>query len=123
MLGILYVMLESNSQIPSQIVVVWQAPPPKAVWLLGADDYDEADVPADAFVIYQGHHGDRGATRADIILPGAAYTEKSGTYVNFEGRPQITRVCPLSPPPPHPAYRDTSPVSFLPEAERIVDGI
>lgn len=68
-----------------------EAPPPKAVWLLGADDFDEADVPSDAFVIYQGHHGDRGANRADVILPGAAYTEKSGTYVNFEGRPQITR--------------------------------
>jgi NADH dehydrogenase (ubiquinone) Fe-S protein 1 len=68
-----------------------EAPPPKAVYLLGADDYEEADVPADAFVIYQGHHGDRGAIRADVVLPGGAYTEKSGTYVNFEGRTQITR--------------------------------
>ena len=40
----------------------------------------------------QGHHGDRGAIRADVVLPGGAYTEKSGTYVNFEGRTQITRV-------------------------------
>ena len=40
----------------------------------------------------QGHHGDRGALRADVILPGGAYTEKNGTYVNFEGRPQRTRV-------------------------------
>ena len=40
----------------------------------------------------KGHHGDRGAERADIILPGAAYTEKSATFVNFEGRPQRTRV-------------------------------
>jgi NADH-quinone oxidoreductase subunit G len=39
-------------------------------------------------VIYQGHHGDRGAARADVILPGAAYTEKNGTYVNTEGRVQ-----------------------------------
>jgi NADH-quinone oxidoreductase subunit G len=54
---------------------------------LGAD---EIDVPAGAFVIYQGTHGDRGAQRADIILPGAAYTEKSATYVNTEGRPQVT---------------------------------
>jgi NADH-quinone oxidoreductase subunit G len=54
---------------------------------LGAD---EIDMPAGAFVIYQGTHGDRGAQRADIILPGAAYTEKSATYVNTEGRPQIT---------------------------------
>ena len=43
-------------------------------------------------VLLQGHHGDRGAIRADVVLPGGAYTEKSGTYVNFEGRTQITRV-------------------------------
>ena len=54
---------------------------------LGAD---EVDVPAGAFVIYQGTHGDRGAHRADVILPGAAYTEKSATYVNTEGRVQMT---------------------------------
>ena len=40
----------------------------------------------------QGHHGDRGAARADVVLPGAAYTEKSATYVNFEGRAQHTQV-------------------------------
>jgi len=67
------------------------APPPKFVYLLGADDYPEAAVPAGAFVVYQGHHGERGAARADVVLPGAAYTEKSGVYVNFEGRPQQTR--------------------------------
>ena len=44
---------------------------------------------ASAFVIYQGTHGDRGAHRADVILPGAAYTEKNGTYVNTEGRVQL----------------------------------
>jgi NADH-quinone oxidoreductase subunit G len=54
---------------------------------LGAD---EIDVPAGAFVVYQGTHGDRGAMRADVILPAAAYTEKSATYVNTEGRPQMT---------------------------------
>jgi NADH-quinone oxidoreductase subunit G len=43
-------------------------------------------------VIYQGHHGDRGAHRADVILPGAAYTEKNATYVNTEGRVQQTRL-------------------------------
>ena len=43
---------------------------------------------AGTFVVYQGHHGDAGAQRADVILPGAAYTEKSGTYVNTEGRVQ-----------------------------------
>src|SRR5205823_12871272 len=44
-----------------------------------------------AFVIYQGHHGDRGARRADVVLPGASYTEKEGTYVNTEGRAQLGR--------------------------------
>jgi NADH-quinone oxidoreductase subunit G len=56
------------------------------LFLLGAD---EIDVPAGPFVIYQGTHGDKGAHRADVILPGAAYTEKSGTYVNTEGRVQV----------------------------------
>lgn len=64
---------------------------PKIVWLLGADEIDSSDIPTGAFVIYQGHHGDRGAKFADIILPGAAYTEKNGTYVNTEGRAQMTR--------------------------------
>ncbi|KAF8071212.1 NADH dehydrogenase [ubiquinone] iron-sulfur protein 1 [Scenedesmus sp. PABB004] len=63
----------------------------KFVYLLGADDWADAEVPADAFVVYQGHHGDKGAARADVVLPGAAYTEKAGTYVNFEGRVQATR--------------------------------
>lgn len=57
------------------------------VYLLGSDEIDMAKLKS-AFVIYQGHHGDRGAAAADIILPGAAYTEKSGTYVNTEGRVQ-----------------------------------
>jgi len=50
---------------------------------------DEIAVEPGAFVIYQGTHGDRGAPRADVILPGAVYTEKSGTYVNTEGRVQL----------------------------------
>jgi NADH-quinone oxidoreductase subunit G len=53
---------------------------------LGAD---EIDIEPGAFVVYIGTHGDRGAHRADVILPGAAYTEKSGIYVNTEGRPQF----------------------------------
>ena len=53
---------------------------------LGADEIEIAPGP---FVIYQGTHGDRGAHRADVILPGAAYTEKSGTFVNTEGRVQL----------------------------------
>jgi NADH-quinone oxidoreductase subunit G len=59
-----------------------------ALWLLGADEFDTAAIGRDTFVIYQGHHGDAGARRADVILPGAAYTEKHGTYVNMEGRVQ-----------------------------------
>jgi NADH-quinone oxidoreductase subunit G len=58
------------------------------LWLLGADEFDMGRIGADTFVVYQGHHGDRGAARADVILPGAAYTEKPGTYVNTEGRVQ-----------------------------------
>eukprot|EP01025_Chloroclados_australasicus_P017596 TRINITY_DN18982_c0_g1_i1.p3 TRINITY_DN18982_c0_g1~~TRINITY_DN18982_c0_g1_i1.p3 ORF type:complete len:199 (-),score=32.23 TRINITY_DN18982_c0_g1_i1:168-686(-) len=64
---------------------------------MGADDYDPALIPSDAFVVYQGHHGDTGAVRADVVLPGAAYTEKAGTYVNFEGRVQQTKTA-ISPP-------------------------
>ncbi|PZQ99259.1 MAG: NADH-quinone oxidoreductase subunit G [Cereibacter sphaeroides] len=56
------------------------------VYNLGAD---EIGVPDGAFVIYQGSHGDRGAHRADLILPAAAYTEESAVFVNTEGRPQL----------------------------------
>ncbi|MGE0416186.1 MAG: NADH-quinone oxidoreductase subunit NuoG [Acetobacteraceae bacterium] len=58
------------------------------LWLLGADDFDTSKIGPNTFVVYQGHHGDAGAARANVILPGAAYTEKSGTYVNVEGRVQ-----------------------------------
>lgn len=64
---------------------------PKMIWLLGADEISEKDIPTDAFVVYQGHHGDAGAQRADVVLPGATYTEKTGTYVNTEGRVQLSR--------------------------------
>jgi NADH-quinone oxidoreductase subunit G len=56
------------------------------LFLLGAD---EVKVPDGTFVVYIGTHGDRGAHRADVILPGAAYTEKSGIFVNTEGRVQM----------------------------------
>jgi len=58
------------------------------LWLLGADEFDTSRIGSNTFVVYQGHHGDAGAARADVILPGAAYTEKNGTYVNTEGRVQ-----------------------------------
>jgi NADH-quinone oxidoreductase subunit G len=59
------------------------------VYLLGADEI-ETERLGSAFVVYQGSHGDRGAHRADVILPGAAYTEKDALLVNTEGRPQMT---------------------------------
>ncbi|SFR54341.1 NADH-quinone oxidoreductase subunit NuoG [Litoreibacter janthinus] len=58
----------------------------EVIYNLGAD---EVDIDAGPFVIYQGSHGDRGAHRADIILPGAAYTEEQALFVNTEGRPQL----------------------------------
>ncbi|MCC5963158.1 MAG: NADH-quinone oxidoreductase subunit G [Rhodobacteraceae bacterium] len=58
----------------------------EVIYNLGAD---EIDIAPGAFVIYQGSHGDRGAHRADVILPGAAYTEEPGIFVNTEGRPQL----------------------------------
>ena len=59
------------------------------LFLLGADEID-TNALGSTFVLYQGTHGDAGAHRADVVLPGAAYTEKSVTYVNTEGRPQMT---------------------------------
>ncbi len=58
------------------------------VWLLGADELP-VDRLKDAFVVYQGTHGDAGAHAADVILPAAAWTEMNATYVNLEGRPQL----------------------------------
>ncbi len=58
------------------------------LYLLGADEFDMSRI-GKAYVVYQGSHGDRGARLADIVLPGVAYSEKSGTYVNTEGRVQM----------------------------------
>jgi NADH-quinone oxidoreductase subunit G len=60
---------------------------PKLVFLLGADEVADDRFP-DSFKVFIGHHGDKGAEQADVILPAAAYTEKAGTYVNIEGRVQ-----------------------------------
>lgn len=60
---------------------------PKLAFFLGADEADYS-LFSDSFKVYVGHHGDNGAHHADVILPGAAYSEKSGTYVNLEGRVQ-----------------------------------
>ncbi|NBX65726.1 MAG: NADH-quinone oxidoreductase subunit G [Proteobacteria bacterium] len=74
---------------PPQGQFSWQGI--KAVWLNNVDTDVVKSIPADAFVIYQGHHGDAGAARADVIFPAATYTEKNATYVNTEGRVQQTR--------------------------------
>ena len=68
----------------------------EVAYLLGADEIDSSQL-GNAFVIYQGHHGDAGAHRADVILPGSAYTEKNATYANTEGRIQQAAAA-VSPP-------------------------
>ncbi len=72
------------------------------VLLYGADEIAGASL-GDAFVVYIGSHGDRGAHRADVILPAAAYTEKQATFVNTEGRAQMTE---QAAPPPGDARED-----------------
>ncbi|MCC3860861.1 NADH-quinone oxidoreductase subunit NuoG [Pseudemcibacter aquimaris] len=62
----------------------------KVVYNMGADELDTSRL-ANAFVIYQGSHGDEGVKNADVILPGVAYTEKPGTYLNTEGRVQVAQ--------------------------------
>jgi NADH-quinone oxidoreductase subunit G len=79
------------------------------LFLLGAD---EIKAPDGTFVVYIGTHGDRGAHRADVILPGAAYTEKSGIYVNTEGRVQMANRAAF---PPGDAREDWAIVRALSE--------
>jgi NADH-quinone oxidoreductase subunit G len=89
-------------------------PAQNTVYLLGVDDRGVLDqIRPDAFVIYQGHHGNAGAARADVVLPGAAYTEKSTLYVNLEGRPQSTR---LAAHPPGEAREDWKIIRALSDA-------
>ena len=64
-----------------------EAAKPELVLLLGADEVRRPSFDG-AFKVYVGHHGDKGAASADVVLPGAAYAEKHGTYVNIEGRVQ-----------------------------------
>jgi NADH-quinone oxidoreductase subunit G len=82
------------------------------VYLLGADEIDTERL-GKAFVVYQGHHGDKGAHRADVVLPGAAYTEKNATYVNTEGRVQHARLAVF---PPGEAKEDWKILRALSEA-------
>jgi NADH-quinone oxidoreductase subunit G len=67
------------------------------LYLLGADAIAMAAIGETTFVIYQGSHGDAGAHRADVVLPSAAYTEKAATYVNLEGRAQMTNRAAFAP--------------------------
>jgi NADH dehydrogenase (ubiquinone) Fe-S protein 1 len=69
----------------------------KVVFILGADNFRQEDIPEDAFVIYMGTTGDEGVYYADLILPGASYLEKQGTYVNMDGRVQQGRAA-VTPP-------------------------
>jgi NADH-quinone oxidoreductase subunit G len=64
-----------------------EAAAPEVVLLLGADEVAPERF-SGAFKVYIGHHGDKGARQADLVLPGAAYSEKHGTFVNLEGRVQ-----------------------------------
>jgi NADH-quinone oxidoreductase subunit G len=82
------------------------------LYLLGADEIDTGRL-GKTFVIYQGHHGDAGARRADVILPSAAYTEKDATYVNTEGRVQLARRAVF---PPGDAREDWAIIRALSEA-------
>lgn len=74
---------------PSNERVIETSGEPSLLWLIGVDD-PSLQIPDNCFVIYQGHTGDIGASQADLILPGAAFTEKQGTFVNMEGRIQQT---------------------------------
>ncbi|MDD3181394.1 MAG: NADH-quinone oxidoreductase subunit NuoG [Alphaproteobacteria bacterium] len=82
------------------------------LYLMGADEIDTSSL-GRTFVIYQGHHGDRGAARADVILPSAAPTEKDGIYVNTEGRPQMARRALF---PPGQAREDWAILALLAQA-------
>ncbi|MDG1286832.1 MAG: NADH-quinone oxidoreductase subunit NuoG [Rickettsiales bacterium] len=75
------------------------------LYLLGADELDMSQIGGNCFVIYQGHHGDNGAHRADVILPSAAYTEQDGTYVNMEGRVQRSFAASFAPGEARPDWK------------------
>lgn len=68
------------------------------------------EIPQDAFVVYQGHHGDLGAQLADVVLPGSAYTEKGTTWVNTEGRSQLGRA---AVPPPGASREDWKIIRYV----------
>ena len=83
------------------------------LFLLGADEFGAQHLGPNTFVVYIGSHGDTGAHRADVILPGATYAEKSGTYVNTEGRVQLANRAAF---PPGEAREDWAVLRALSEA-------
>ncbi len=85
-----------NGKSTKEILAAVESKEIKILYLLEADELDVKKSDS-TFVIYQGHHGDKGAAIADVILPGSAYTEKSATYVNLEGRPQRTQKAVFAP--------------------------
>ena len=86
---------------------------PKVVVLMNYDSFEKEDIPEDAYVIYIGSHGSKGSERANLILPGATYLEKSGTYVSTEGRVETTRP---SVQPPYLAREDWEIIRAMSEA-------
>ena len=90
----------------------------KLVWLHGADEVDMTKL-KDCFTVYVGHHGDAGAQAADIVLPGAAWTEKDGLYMNFEGRVQMAQRATF---PPGDAREDWAIIRALSERMGFVLG-
>jgi NADH-quinone oxidoreductase subunit G len=81
----------------------------KVLFLLGADEVDVSDL-NDTFIVYIGHHGDKNAPHANVVLPGAAYTEKDAIYINMEGRAQFARAAVQ---PPYQALPDWQIISLL----------
>jgi NADH dehydrogenase (ubiquinone) Fe-S protein 1 len=88
--------------------------------LLGADEISPADLNPEAFVIYIGHHGDRGAQLADLVLPGCAYTEKNARWMNMEGKIQSSRT---AVPPPGNSRPDWQIIRALAEVAGIELGV
>lgn len=88
----------------------------KLLYIHAADEIDLTGISKDCFVIYHGHHGDKSAEHADLILPSAAYTEQDGIYVNIEGRPQYAR---RAVPPVGRAKTDLEIFAMLAEALEI----
>jgi NADH dehydrogenase (ubiquinone) Fe-S protein 1 len=90
--------LDLNFQYPTKNHPFLSSSPTKFIYLLNAENLSRSHFSSDnTFIIYQGHHGDHGASQADLILPGVTYTEKDATFMNMEGRAQVTKAA-VAPP-------------------------